>query len=65
MFRVDCHLLLHRELLICNISVQLIAENIVLVKGWIEGRTNGTVASETLLAAQNQHFLLSGSGNSY
>jgi hypothetical protein len=45
--------------------VQLIAENIIFVKGWIEGRTNGTVASVTLLAAQNQHFLLSGSGHSY
>jgi len=46
-------------------SLQLIAENIVFVKGCIEGRTNGTVTSETLLAAQNQYFLLSGSGHSY
>jgi hypothetical protein len=42
-------------------NLLLIAENIVFVKG----RTNGTVASETLLAAHNQHFVLSGSGHSY
>jgi hypothetical protein len=56
---------LYKELLICNISVQLIAENIVFVKGWIQGRTNEAVASETLLTAQHQHCLLSGSGHSY
>jgi hypothetical protein len=46
-------------------NLLLIAENIVFVKGWIEGRTNGTVASETLQAARNQHFVFSGSGHSY
>jgi hypothetical protein len=46
-------------------NLLLIAENIVFVKGWIVGRTNGTVASETLLAAHNQHFVLSGSGHYY
>jgi len=32
-FRVGCRLLLYKELLICNMSLQLIAENIVFVKG--------------------------------